>query len=132
WWRPDRSRTVARATPPSTGLVRSDLDALPADLRPSQRRDDATRQVFRHFDERIAGVHADLANLARGEAGFTGDRTDEIAGPHAAVVAGADVQQHHRPRLVALWLVVIVVMAARSARIRRRWRDGRFALVVKH
>src|SRR5215471_20758193 len=80
--------------------VRPDLDALSPDRRPSQRRDDAAGEMLRHFDERITGVHADLANLARGDPGFTGDRADEIAGRHAAMAAGPHAQHDHRASFV--------------------------------
>src|SRR5260370_22964764 len=81
---------------PPPGVSTPDRRFLAANRRRAQRADDRVGQRLRHFDEREAIRHLDLADISRGHARFAGDRTDQIARLDARRAAEAHEESRHR------------------------------------
>src|SRR5262245_48986872 len=69
---------------------------FPTDLRGAERSDDVVSERLGNLDQREVIGHFDRADRSRRDAGFTGNRSDQITGSDAALSAGAEKQPNHR------------------------------------
>src|SRR5690606_1387078 len=88
-------------TPPSRRLRRLavvvDAQAPALERHAVQRLDHALRRFRRHLDDRERVPDVDPPHILARDAGFTRDRTDQVARPHVVTLSSAHEQPHPWP-----------------------------------